>query len=284
MLGFCLHRALADAGISVVGTVRGKADAATGWSRGLRFECGVDVERFETVAAAAERSRASIIVNASGVNTVGGCGADARSLVSVNSVFPQRLAAWARTRGIYLIHFSTDGVFSGRSGMYSEESQPDATDLYGMSKLLGECEDGSALVLRTSLVGRSPGGRRGLVDWLLAQHGLVRGFRRAIFSGLPVNEVAQVMVRHILGCPKPLSGIYHLSSDPISKFHLLQLIREAWGLKQVTIEPDDEPVIDRSLDSTRLQQLIGYRPAPWTEMVEEMRDFYASLEQKQGGA
>ena len=135
----------------------------------------------------------------------------------------------------------------------------------------------SALVIRTSLLGRALDGGSSLVDWLLRQRAPVRGYCRAVFSGLPVNEVA-VVVDRILRRPVPLVGVHHLSAAPIAKYEVLELVRRAWQLDHVTIVPDDSVVIDRSLDSRRLRQAIGYEPLPWPELIARMHGFYEALD------
>jgi dTDP-4-dehydrorhamnose reductase len=156
-------------------------------------------------------------------------------------------------------------------GMYSETDTPDATDLYGRSKLLGEVDYPHAVTLRTSIVGHELGGSHGLVEWFLAQSGPVNGFSNAIFSGLPTVELAQVIRDFVI--PRPmLRGVYHVSSNPVSKFDLLNLVAREYG-KDIEIRPDAQLKINRSLDSSRFQKATGYRPPSWPELVRRMYKF-----------
>lgn len=187
----------------------------------------------------------------------------------INSIFPHRLARIASLCGARLVHISTDCVFSGSKGMYIESDRADATDLYGISKYLGEAVSyPHAITLRTSIIGRELDSSHSLVDWFLAQQGEIKGYDKAIFTGLPTSELATVIRDTVL--PRAdLSGLYHVSTKPISKHDLLTLIAAEYG-KKITIRPDSEVTIDRSLDSTRFQAATGYVAPEWPELVRRM--------------
>jgi dTDP-4-dehydrorhamnose reductase len=173
--------------------------------------------------------------------------------------------------GARLIHMSTDCVFDGQQGRYTEADVSNAQDLYGRSKFLGEVDYPHAVTLRTSIIGHELGSHHGLVDWFLSQKQGVKGFSRAVFSGLPTVELARVMRDYVI--PNPgLRGVYHVSAEPIDKYSLLKILAEVYG-KNIPIEPDDKLVIDRSLDSTRFRQATGYRPPTWPELVRRMHQF-----------
>jgi dTDP-4-dehydrorhamnose reductase len=162
-------------------------------------------------------------------------------------------------------------VFSGAKGNYLETDPSDAKDLYGRSKYLGEVDYPHAVTLRTSIVGHELGSAHGLVGWFLAQQGSVRGFTKAIFSGLPTVELARVI--HDFVIPnETLRGVYHVSSRAIDKYSLLKLVAEAYG-KAIEITPDAKLVIDRSLDSTRFRSAVGYAPPEWDALVAQMHRF-----------
>lgn len=273
MLGFALHRALHDGGFEVMGAIRTSQAPASRWCGGLRYAANVDVQDLSRVLAAVAASRADVVVNAIGEKA----GAAPTVLLSVNAMFP-RLLERELSPDVYMIHFSTDGVFSGSRGMYDETCRPDATDLYGVSKYLGEPASARCLVLRTSLIGRALAGGAGLVDWLVSQSGVVDGYRRSVFSGLPVNEIANLLVERILPQRERLTGVWHLSAEPISKYALLCLLKRVWSLGQVEIAPADIPVLDRSLDSSRLRRRLGYSPPPWGQLVSGMQAYYQALD------
>jgi dTDP-4-dehydrorhamnose reductase len=278
MLGFALHRTLHDEGFSVVGAIRGEAAPQSRWNEGLDYLCGVPVEDFEAVRGAIARSVPDVIINAAGVRSLASVDGDHARLIAVNSLFPRQLGELCESQATYLVHFSSDGVFSGAAGGYVESARADATDAYGVSKYLGEMQTATALVLRTSLLGRGLVGNDSLVDWFLARSGVVRGYRRSIFSGLPVNEIAGVVQRILTAEVRPV-GLHHLAAAPISKFDLLKLLRAAWS-HPVEIEPDDSVSLDRSLDATLLNEKIGYRAPPWPELVAALHAFYEALEKR----
>jgi len=156
--------------------------------------------------------------------------------------------------------------------MYRESDAPDAVDLYGRSKALGEVDYPHAVTLRTSIIGHELGGSaHGLIEWFLAQQDQVKGFKKAIFSGLPTVELARVIRDHVLHAPH-LRGVYHVSAAPIDKHALLNLVAQAYG-RTTRIVPDEQLVIDRSLDSTRFRQATGYEPPAWPELVRRMAEF-----------
>lgn len=155
--------------------------------------------------------------------------------------------------------------------MYTEADTPDATDLYGRSKLLGEVDYPNAITLRTSIIGHELDGTRSLIGWFLAQTGSVRGFKKAIFSGLPTVEIARLIRDYVLPNPQ-LHGLYHVSADPNNKYDLLKLVADAYG-KTINIEVDESFEINRSLDSSRFRSVTGFQPKPWAELVKSMKEF-----------
>jgi dTDP-4-dehydrorhamnose reductase len=170
-----------------------------------------------------------------------------------------------------LLHVSTDCVFSGKKGMYTEADPSDSEDLYGRSKFLGEVDYPHAVTLRTSIIGHELGTSHGLLEWFLAQSSRVRGYTKAVFSGLPTVELALVMHDFVLETAG-LRGVYHVSAAPISKYALLQEISRAYR-RDIEVESDDRVVIDRSLDSTRFRAATGYVPPPWPDLVRRMQRF-----------
>ena len=195
-----------------------------------------------------------------------------RTVISRLAVLPQRIAHECRIAGARLIHFSSDGVFSGSRGNYSEDDTPDASDVYGVAKLLGEVRDAGAISIRTSMIGHELGTTNGLLEWFLAQQNTATCFRRAIFSGLPSTELAKI-VRDVVIPMESLRGVYHVAAEPISKYDLLCLVAKVYG-KSIAIEPDDRVAIDRSLDAGRFARDTGYRPPSWPELVTAMHDDY----------
>ncbi len=236
-----------------------------------RIHVGVDVEQQDHLVQLLSQVRPNVVINCIGLVKQLAEANDPLAALPINALLPHRLARLATLAGARLVHVSTDCVFTGRQGLYKESDEPDALDLYGRSKLLGEVHEPNAVTLRTSIIGHELSSAHSLVGWFLVQEGCVRGFTRAVFSGLPTVELAKVIRDHVL--PRPdLRGLWHVSSEPIAKYDLLQLVKAAYG-KSVEIMPDDRLVIDRSLDSSRFRGETGWTPAPWADLVDAMRRF-----------
>jgi dTDP-4-dehydrorhamnose reductase len=168
-----------------------------------------------------------------------------------------------------LIHFSTDCVFNGHKGRYTEEDPSDAIDLYGRTKFLGETSGAGALTIRSSIIGRELVTSSGLIEWFLSQRGhRVEGYTTAIYSGFTTTVMARILRMILFDYPN-LSGTIQVSSQRISKYDLLSLVRAAYRL-DVEIIPTDRVQVDRSLDSSRFRQLTGFDPPSWQQMVDEM--------------
>ena len=189
----------------------------------------------------------------------------------INAILPHQLANLCGLAGARLVHISTDCVFSGTKGNYKETDTSDATDLYGKSKYIGELNDTHAITLRVSIIGHELQSAHGLIDWFLAQQGSCRGFTRAVFSGLPTTVLAAIIRDIVL--PKPeLSGVYHVAAKPISKYDLLSLVAKVYG-KAINIIPDDQLVIDRSLNADRFKSATGYEAPSWEELIRTMHAY-----------
>jgi dTDP-4-dehydrorhamnose reductase len=236
-----------------------------------RIIVGVDAENLSSVTRAFIAARPEVVINCIGLIKQLPHASDARLSLAINSVFPHQLADLCDSIRARMIHFSTDCVFSGAKGGYSEFDFADANDLYGRTKFLGEPLNANVVTLRTSLIGHGMPGGRGLVDWFLAQNGAIAGYTKAFFSGLPCNEVARVIDEFILE-NKSLSGVYHVSTDKISKYDLLNLLNDVYR-KNLSITPDGSVIIDRSLDSSKFREITGYTSMPWRALVHSMREF-----------
>ena len=236
----------------------------------------IDVRQHAALRRALAAARPEAVVNAVGLVKQRAEVKDAVAAVELNALFPHRLARLCGEVGARLVHFSTDCVFSGLRGRYAETDLPDPVDLYGRSKLLGEPSGAACLTLRTSMIGLELSRRSGLVEWFLAQRGPVRGYRRAVFSGLTTRELARAVERLLEKAGGP-SGLYHLAAEPISKHELLARLSARLGRKDVELIPDDEVVCDRSLDGRALAALTTYRVPSWDAMLDELA---ASIRQR----
>lgn len=229
---------------------------------------GVDVENLDGLAQLFATVRPTVVVNCIGLVKQLAQADEPLVALPINALLPHRLARLCALVEARLVHISTDCVFSGRRGSYSESDTPDAEDLYGRSKLLGEVSAAPTVTLRTSIIGPELGSAHGLVEWFLAQPGPVRGYTRAVFSGLPTVELARVIHDFVLPHPG-LTGLYHVSAEPITKCDLLQRVARTYR-RATEIRPDDAVVIDRSLDSTRFRAATGYVPPNWNDLVATM--------------
>ena len=273
MLGNAVLRLFAQtAGYQVFGSVRSSA-ARRLLPNDLQSSVitGVDVENIDSLTRLFASVQPNVVINCVGLVKQLAEADDPLAAISINAMLPHRLARLCEVAGARLVHMGTDCVFSGAKGMYTEADAADAKDLYGRSKYLGEVDYPHAITLRTSIIGHELDGARSLIGWFLAQEGGVKGYKRAIFSGLPTVEIARVIRDHVIPHPE-LYGAYHVSAEPINKFDLLTLVAQTYG-KAIDISEDDQLVIDRSLDSARFRHATGFAPKPWPELISSMRNF-----------
>ena len=236
-----------------------------------RLIVGLDVADVDALAKLLGDVRPDVVVNCIGLVKQLDDASDPLAAIPVNAILPHRLARLCNLIGARLIHISTDCVFSGARGNYVETDHPDAQDLYGRSKLLGEVICANAVTLRTSIIGTELEGAHSLVGWFLARQGRVNGFAKAFFSGLPTVELARIIRDHVVP-NNGLRGLYHVGSTPISKFELLHLVAEAYD-KSIIIERNESFILNRSLDSRRFFEATGYSVPDWPTLVRSMRDF-----------
>jgi dTDP-4-dehydrorhamnose reductase len=228
----------------------------------------VDARDLNRVKEAVGQFHPDVVVNAVGIVKQQPAAKEVIPSLEINALLPHRLALVCKAAGSRLIHMSTDCVFSGNRGNYLETDPSDAKDLYGKSKFLGEVHESHCLTLRTSIIGRELSRRKSLVEWFLAQKGTIKGFQHAIYSGFTTVEMSRIIEKVVTEFPES-SGLYQVSSDPISKYELLLLMKDAFR-HPVDVVPDDEFFCDRSLNSERFQRDFDYTPPPWKEMVEEL--------------
>jgi len=231
----------------------------------------VDVESLDALTRLFANVQPAVVINCIGLVKQLAAADEPLFAIPTNALLPHRLAQLCKVAGARLIHVSTDCVFSGKQGGYREEDFADAYDLYGRSKFLGEVTYPHTITLRTSIIGHELRGSHGLINWFLSQQGRIRGYTKAIFSGLPTVELARVIQDFLLP-QTALHGLYHVSAEPIDKYSLLQMVAREYN-KTIEIVADEKVAIDRSLDSTRFRNATGYSPPPWPELVARMREF-----------
>jgi dTDP-4-dehydrorhamnose reductase len=216
-----------------------------------------------------EKEKPDFIINCIGIVKQRDEGKMAIPSITINSLLPHLLAEWAAAWGGRLVHFSTDCVFSGKKGSYTEDDISDAEDLYGKSKYLGEAASANALTLRTSIIGRELNNFKSLLEWFLAQKGKkVKGFKCVIYSGVTTNHIAELVGDLINDHPR-LSGIFQVTAPAINKYDLLIRLCAAYKL-DVEIIADDSEVSDRSMNGERFRKATGYKEPTWDELIAQL--------------
>ena len=268
MLGHKIYQALSGSSLDVRCTFRGSTPNIPLFKPSECIE-DVDVDDLAASEELVRDTKAKWLINCVGVIKQRPEATDPVLTIQTNSLLPHLLAEWQSNHGGRLLHFSTDCVFSGSRGHYSENDAPDANDLYGRSKLLGETRAENALTLRTSIIGRELSNCASMVEWFLSNRGgRVQGYTKVIYSGVTTNWMSRA-VKSLIESETQLSGVYQLSSPPIAKYDLLMQIKDAMNL-DIQIEPFDGVVNDKSLTSMRFWADSGLTQPGWSEMIEEM--------------
>lgn len=275
MLGHTLFKQLGkDSNLNVFATVR-SVKGLSAWFNKDEIEnmvSDVDAGDLDSMIRAVAEIQPSVVINCIGLIKQLAISNDPLHAIPINSLLPHRLANLCQAANARMIHISTDCVFNGSKGNYSENDPSDATDLYGRSKFLGEVAYPNCITIRTSIIGHELKSKTSLVDWFLSQTGQVRGFTRALFSGFPTIEIARIVKEFVIPNPD-LTGLYQVSANPISKYDLLCLIAKYYE-KNIAVDPHADFVIDRVLDSSRFREATGYEPPSWDELVSEMHRHY----------
>ena len=228
-----------------------------------------DIESNQSVRTLLQKTKPDVVINCIGLIKQLNEANQVLQAIPLNSLLPHRLTLLCKEAGSRLILVSTDCVFSGKKGNYKETDHADCTDLYGQSKFLGEITDEKhVLTIRTSIIGHEQRGGHSLVNWFLKQKSSVTGYCKAIYSGLPTVELANI-IRDIVLPNAKLHGLYQIASEPISKYDLLQLIAKTYG-KKIIISKTNTPKIDRSLSYAKFKKQTGYRPKSWNQLIDEM--------------
>lgn len=272
MLGHKLVQCL-SAHFDVCSTIRGSFDNVEryGIFRRDRIIENVDATDAAILEKVVMETVPDIVINAIGVVKQVPSAKDVITTLELNSILPQRLAILSKKLGFRLILFSTDCVFDGGRGMYTEQDTPNALDLYGKSKQLGEVSQENVLTIRSSIIGRELSTSHSLVEWFLSNRGgRVFGYTTAIYSGFPTIVIADIIRGLIVDHPS-LSGVHHIASEPINKYELLGLVDEFYDAA-IEIEPSDQLVIDRSLDGSAFNSLTGFQPEDWPTMIQKMAE------------
>jgi dTDP-4-dehydrorhamnose reductase len=270
MLGHKLVQTL-SAKNTVTGTIRGRAPdlAQNPVFSGAEIVGNISAENPDEIRQAIPRINPEVVINCIGIVKQLPAARDPLQSIAVNALFPHQLATLCRERNIRLIHLSTDCVFSGRRGQYTENDLSDAEDLYGKTKFLGEVNYPGCLTIRTSIIGRELSTSHGLIEWFLSQDKkTVPGYKKTIFSGLTTIELSEIISKIISGYPS-LTGTFHIASEPTSKYDLLDLVKKTYGMG-IAIEPDETVVNNRSLDASRFKRETTIKIPSWEYMIDMM--------------
>lgn len=278
MMGHVLCKTAVALGHEVLGTAK-DCTAARRALKALNIE--IELKPLEATESGAlsdliRSAESDAVINCIGLIKQAASANDPISNISINALVPHLTARACTGVGTRFVHISTDCVFSGLKGRYVESDLPDATDMYGRSKALGEVSYGNAVTLRTSIVGWEIREGLGLLSWFARSRNVgVRGFGRALFSGLSTYALSRVILTVALE-RRDLTGLHHVSAAPISKLVLLERMRRALGWTDLEITADDSFVIDRSLESRGFWERLKIDPPSWEDMVRELAQEYGS--------
>jgi dTDP-4-dehydrorhamnose reductase len=267
MLGHKLWQVLGQKYETWITLRRGHPKLENLMKNNMKIRQHVDALDIDSITRAVAAIQPNLVINCIGLIKQLREASDPLSAITINSQLPHRVSLICKAAGIKMIHISTDCVYSGGKGSYLESDVSDAKDLYGASKKLGEVEYPHTITLRTSIIGHEIRGCRGLLDWFLKQDNEVAGYTKAIFSGLTTLELSNVIKDYVIP-NRELSGLYHVSSDPISKYDLLSLVNNVYQ-KNIKINKCKDVVLDRSLDSSNFRNRTGYKPVAWEKQIED---------------
>lgn len=186
-----------------------------------------------------------------------------------NSYFPHFLEEITKDSETKIIHISTDCVFNGKRGQYKEDDFKDGEGFYAQSKALGEIINDKDLTIRTSIIGPELNKNGiGLFHWFMNQSGEVNGYTSAVWSGVTTLELAKAIAYVI---ENPLQKLVHLTNGiPINKFDLITIFKEIWDKDNITINPYNGKVVDKSLVKS---EILNYNVPSYREMLEEQHDW-----------
>lgn len=269
MLGHMLFKKFNQYDLEVYGTARNFKECKQFFNKNEKeriidnFYCG----EFMEIRSVLCRYKPDIVINCIGLIRQKNLGKDPMFAIPINSLFPHQLSNLCDGCNIKLIHISTDCVFNGSKGNYKEDDPPDSIDMYGKSKSLGELIKKKDLTIRTSIIGPELKNKLGLVEWFLSQKNEIFGFKGAIYTGFSTVEFARIIVEYVI--PNDLTGLYHISSEKISKFDLLNLVKEKFN-KDIKIKPAVSFSKNMSLNSEKFRAITGYNPPSWPSMIDSM--------------
>jgi len=273
MIGSTLYRLLNEYGLETYGTLRLSMpnDSITNsFQNSQNLIYNIDALNIDHLNQIITKIRPNIIINCIGIVKQKVNSGMEKDLIYLNSLFPHHLKLICELKNIKLILLSTDCVFSGQRGNYLEDDLTDANDIYGRTKILGEITDSkNVLTIRISTIGLEINSRKGLIEWFLNQKGNISGYEKAIYTGFTISELSRILFNVIANFPY-LNGLYHISSEPISKFDLLNSLKILINKNDIKINKDNIFFCDRSLNSDKFKLETGYNSPSWSDMLTEL--------------
>lgn len=236
---------------------------------------GYEATNLEAIEKLIDQNKYDVVINCIGIIKQQKAAYDAIPSIEINSLFPHKINKICNEAGAKFIHISTDCVFSGNKGSYTELDEPDAKDLYGKSKEMGEIKE-AGLTIRTSIIGHEISSQLSLVNWFLSQEGTINGYRKAIYTGMPTVHLAKV-IQEIIEHHPNLTGVNQVSAEPINKFDLLKIIATYYR-KNITINPFDDFINDKSLIGTKFHEQTKICIPSWNDLIKEMHEDFAENE------
>jgi len=231
-----------------------------------------NISNFKNLEQLIFKIRPTHIINCIGVTKFNNTYKNKKLTVLLNTKMPIYLAKLCKINKIYLLHISTDCVFSGKKGNYSDNSYKDTKDLYGLSKNKGEVKNKFTATIRTSFIGPELNTKKSLLNWFLNEKKFVRGYSKAFFSGITSLELCKIIYNYFIKKNILQNKIINIGSRRISKFTLLTKIRKIFK-KDINIVRYQNFIIDRSLDSKKFRKLTSYKVVKWDKMLLELKKF-----------
>ena len=232
---------------------------------------GINVLDYRSLDQIFAHFKPNAIINAVGIVKQLALSKQAIPALEINALLPHKISELAAKHAARLFHISTDCVFSGKQGPYTEDSLPDAEDIYGRSKLMGEVYDPHAITIRSSIIGLEMMRKTSLVEWFLAQTGNIKGFTKALYTGMTTLEMAR-LIEYLINQQPDLHGLWHVTSETINKYDLLSQLSAVLGRTDINITADDNFHCDRRLDGSRFASLTGYKLPSWPQMLAELAE------------
>ena len=240
---------------------------------------GIDVRVFDKVEKTLQAFSPDVVINAIGDIHQSRAESQPSNAIELNALFPHKLAKACEQLAIKLIHISSDCVYSGKTGNYSESDEPDATSVYGRTKALGEVSYSGALTIRVSTIGLELGKPHNLIGWFLSENGVIKGYTNAIYTGILTIELGRVLKMVLEQYPE-MTGIWNVASSPISKYDLLCRLKDKADIGRVQIEPKEDFYCDRTLNADRFNKYTGYQVPDWDQMTDELATSILELKNK----